>query len=201
MGHVSPSGTEYLSCAETAKLVRAALKQAFPGIKFSVRSSTYSGGASIDVSWTDGPPAAEVEKVSGVFAGADFDGSIDLKCHTDHWLNPDGAVTVAHAQGTENSRGYLPEVIGDPPSPNARLVSFGADYVFCRRDFSDELTVAIRGEICEAANVYALDMSQRYEVAVIDGHAVPCHGADEYPQDLFYRLAAVRDGRQVAATR
>ena len=43
--------TKYLSCAETAKLVRTALKKNFPGVKFSVRSSVYSGGASIDVSW------------------------------------------------------------------------------------------------------------------------------------------------------
>ena len=39
----------YLTCAETAKLARAALKQAFPGVRFSVRSDTYAGGASIHV--------------------------------------------------------------------------------------------------------------------------------------------------------
>ena len=42
--------TKYFTCAETAKLIRQSLKEAFPGVKFSVRSSTYSGGASIDVS-------------------------------------------------------------------------------------------------------------------------------------------------------
>ena len=129
---------EYLTCAETAKLVRGALKKAFPGQKFSVRSKTYSGGASIDVSYTDGPTAVEVERVVGKFSGADFDGMIDLKTYTDHWLMPDGTVQVAHARGTEGSRGYLPEVINDPPSPNAKLVSFGADYVFVHRDVSDE---------------------------------------------------------------
>lgn len=36
----------YQSCAETAKLLRQALKESFPGVKFSVRSSTYAGGAS-----------------------------------------------------------------------------------------------------------------------------------------------------------
>lgn len=36
---------KYLSCAETAKLLRQALKESFPGVKFSVRSSVYSGGA------------------------------------------------------------------------------------------------------------------------------------------------------------
>lgn len=71
--------TQYISCADTAKLIRQALKESFPGIKFSVRSSTYSGGASIRVSWVDGPNSAQVEAVAGVFQGAYFDGMTDFK--------------------------------------------------------------------------------------------------------------------------
>ena len=71
--------TKYLSCAETAKLVRAALKKNFPRVKFSVRSSVYSGGASIDVSWVLGPTTREVDTVAGQFESADFDGSIDME--------------------------------------------------------------------------------------------------------------------------
>ncbi|WP_157977921.1 LPD29 domain-containing protein [Paraburkholderia kururiensis] len=70
---------KYLSCADTAKLIRQALKEAFPGIKFSVRSSTYSGGASIGVSWTDGPNVDQVEAVAKVFRGSYFDSSIDYQ--------------------------------------------------------------------------------------------------------------------------
>jgi hypothetical protein len=40
---------QYVSAAQTAKLVRVALKQAFPATKFSVRTSTYAGGASVRV--------------------------------------------------------------------------------------------------------------------------------------------------------
>lgn len=72
----------YYSCADTAKLVRQALREAFPGIKFSVRSSTYAGGASIRVRWTDGPTAAQVDKVAGTFSGAYFDGMTDYKGST-----------------------------------------------------------------------------------------------------------------------
>jgi hypothetical protein len=71
--------SKYLSCAETAKLVRKALGESFPGVKFSVRSSVYSGGASINVGWTDGPNNKQVEAVAGVFKGAYFDGMIDYK--------------------------------------------------------------------------------------------------------------------------
>lgn len=70
---------KYLSCAETAKLLRQALKETFPRIKFSVRSSVYAGGASIRVGWLNGPSADQVKKVTGPFAGSYFDGMIDYK--------------------------------------------------------------------------------------------------------------------------
>ena len=70
---------QYLSCADTAKLVRAALKESFPGVKFSVRSSVYSGGASINVSYTDGPTYEQVKSIVGAFEGSYFDGMTDYK--------------------------------------------------------------------------------------------------------------------------
>ncbi|MDP3554840.1 LPD29 domain-containing protein [Methylocystis sp.] len=69
----------YLSCADTAKLIRRALKEAFPEVKFSVRSHVYSGGASINVGWTDGPTTKQVERVAKTFEGAYFDGMTDYK--------------------------------------------------------------------------------------------------------------------------
>jgi Large polyvalent protein associated domain 29 len=146
MGRESYDGTIRLSCAETAKLVRKALKTAFPGVKFSVRSSTYSGGASIRVGWTDGPTSKEVEAITGKFSGAGFDGMIDLKYHKEHWLMPDGSVEVARNEGTAGSRGSVEGYFTDPPSPNARLVSFAADYVFAERDTSAEWTEEVVSE-------------------------------------------------------
>lgn len=95
----------YMSVTDTAKLVRQALKAAFPGVKFSVRSSSYAGGASIDVGWTDGPQQAEVDNVVKRYAGADFDGMIDLKTSNYDWLAPDGSVLpfqvqVGHSYGS-----------------------------------------------------------------------------------------------------
>ena len=129
--------TRYLTAAETAKLLRPALAAAFPGVKFSVRSSTYSMGASISVSWTDGPRSWAVEKVARRFEGSDFDGSIDLKSGRQHWLTPDGKVGLAHATGTEGSMGYIPETFGDPIGPEVQLVSLGADSVGCNRHVTD----------------------------------------------------------------
>lgn len=97
----------YISVADTAKLVRKALAANFPGMKFSVRSSSYSGGASIRVSWTDGPTTKDVDKVVGGFAGASFDGMIDLKSYNDS-IHPE----------------------------TGQRVHFGADYVFTEREYS-----------------------------------------------------------------
>jgi hypothetical protein len=71
--------THDIDPAEVAKLVRKELHTAFPATKFSVKTSRYSGGSSIDVRWTDGPTKAEAEKVAGHFHGATFDGMQDLK--------------------------------------------------------------------------------------------------------------------------
>ena len=79
--------TEYLSCAETAKILRRALRESFPGVKFSVRSHTYSMGASIRVGWTDGPTSKQVKAVTDVFQGATFDGMTDYKGGCVHTYN------------------------------------------------------------------------------------------------------------------
>ena len=69
--------TRYISPADTAKEIRKAFKISFPGQKFSVRTSVYAGGASIDISYVDGPSEKAVEAVAKQFAGANFDGMTD----------------------------------------------------------------------------------------------------------------------------
>jgi len=128
----------YLSVAETAKLIRPQLKTHFPGIKFSVRSSSYAGGASIDISWTDGPTTKEVDSVVGAYESKSFDGSIDLGCYWKSWLLPDGTAETAHGTGTTGSLGYIEPIDNPKPHPQAELVSFGADYVHTERSFSAE---------------------------------------------------------------
>ncbi len=62
---------------ETAAHIRAALKVAFPGVKFSVRISLYSMGSSTYVNWTDGPTEPEVNLITDRFTSKTFDGSDD----------------------------------------------------------------------------------------------------------------------------
>lgn len=104
---------KWLSVTETAKLMRDALRSAFPGVRFSVRSDFYAGGASIRVRWTDGPTLAAVDRVVKVYEGATFDGMRDIKeYHEPTLVSFGGADPIA--------------------------VRFGADFVFTDRDLSPE---------------------------------------------------------------
>jgi hypothetical protein len=98
-----------LTTTETATEVRKALKQAFPTIRFSVRSKSYSMGSSIDVSWTDGPVQKEVQQILNHFEGAGFDGSTDSKFYR------------------------------EPAQLNGELVRFGVDFVHGTRNISQDL--------------------------------------------------------------
>ena len=69
----------YYSTVETAKIIRAELAALYPKVKFSVKSSSYSGGSSISVGWTDGPTETQVKRTTDAFESATFDGMIDLK--------------------------------------------------------------------------------------------------------------------------
>jgi hypothetical protein len=104
---------KYLSCVETATLLRNKLKETFKGTKISVVSDKYAGGASISVSWTDGPTDKEVSAIAGGYAGATFDGMIDLKS-------------------------YHRSLIVLPGDTEETSVRFGADFVFTDRDLSKE---------------------------------------------------------------
>jgi hypothetical protein len=68
---------EYISTKDTAKLVRVALRNAFPGMKFSVRMSTGTAAAWMNVSWDDGPTTREVDAIAGLYEGRKFNGSTD----------------------------------------------------------------------------------------------------------------------------
>jgi len=108
----------YETAAETARKIRAALK-AFPGVKFSVTSKSYSGGSSVSVSWTDGPLASVVDKVVKVFEGATFDAMTDYK----------------------DTPGYKDPVSGQ--------LCKGADFVFTQRSRSPELDAKLEALLRE----------------------------------------------------
>lgn len=104
--------TKYLSAAETAKLMRAALKAAFPGTKISVRCAR---GNATYVSWTDGPTVRDVQAITHEFESQTFNSSEDMREYTNAGQlisNPDGSVVVVKYMSglILETRGYSPEV-------------------------------------------------------------------------------------------
>lgn len=57
-----------------AQDIRAALKVAFPGVKFSVRKESYT---CVRVAWTDGPAYRDVANVAEQWQAGHFDGMTD----------------------------------------------------------------------------------------------------------------------------
>lgn len=126
--------TENIPCAATAKYIRKALKVAFPKTKFSVKSDTYAGGASIYIAWTDGPCRDGVESIAGDYQGGDFDGMADYKYAIYHWFK----------EGEEPVMALHPAAYGierfemDAPSDEYKRVHFGADFIFYNRHDTTE---------------------------------------------------------------
>jgi hypothetical protein len=67
--------------ARAASEIRKELKKQFPGIKFTVRSESYSGGSSIRVRWEDGPTIDSIDKIINKYQYGSFDGMTDMYNH------------------------------------------------------------------------------------------------------------------------
>lgn len=65
------------SHAQAAANIKKELVAAFPGIKFSVKSKSFSMGDSVDVSWQFGPTSREVDAIIEKYAYGRFDGYTD----------------------------------------------------------------------------------------------------------------------------
>lgn len=126
---------EYLTVTETAAIIRRRLKEAFPGVKFGVRSSRYAGGASIRISYIDGPKLSDVQAITNGYGGKGFDPMNDLAYAVHHWMMPDGTI---NGMVTDGSRVSDPAHHDPKPHPKARLVHFGSDHVFVSRRLSED---------------------------------------------------------------
>ena len=92
---MTDSKPRYIGVVNVAKLVKGSLKKTFPGVTFSVRSNRYAGGASVHVTWKDGPQESEVNAVVSQYEGSRIDGDYSPRPVT-HYLRPDGQAMVAY---------------------------------------------------------------------------------------------------------
>ena len=104
-----------LSPVESAKLLRAALRRAFPGVRFSVRLSCGTAWGNARVEWTDGPKLRDVETLCARFESKGFDGMTDSTTHRDAVVDlPDGSrarsgvgVILVHRDLSDGERARL----------------------------------------------------------------------------------------------
>lgn len=64
--------------AMAAQAIRKELAAKYPTVIFSVKSKSYSGGNSVDVSWNEGPPSEAVQTLINKYQYGHFDGMQDL---------------------------------------------------------------------------------------------------------------------------
>jgi len=68
--------------AKASQKIKNILKKEYPSIKFSVRSDNYANGSSVDVSWVDGVPEADLDSFLNQFQYGSFDGMTDCYNYT-----------------------------------------------------------------------------------------------------------------------
>lgn len=98
------------SVVETGKAIRRALREAFPGVKFSLRGSRGTGYGWFSLSWEDGPTFRQVDAVTNGFRSSYFDG-MDDSTHSipaTMYAGADGVVREHrfHCSGVNTQRDY-----------------------------------------------------------------------------------------------
>lgn len=93
--HLVPAGENALIAA--AKNIRVELKRAFPAVRFLVRTSRFSMGDSITVTWTDGPTSSQVDAIIDRYSAGSFDGSQDVYTYERNaWTDAFGDAKYVH---------------------------------------------------------------------------------------------------------
>jgi Large polyvalent protein associated domain 29 len=72
-----PRNDKQSQYARAAANLRKELSLAFPSVKFSVTSKSYTGGDSVSVTWFDGPTSEEVDRIANKYQEGRFDGMVD----------------------------------------------------------------------------------------------------------------------------
>lgn len=104
--YLKPVEPGTLGAKHVAANLRIELKRAFPGVKFSIR--TGDGRSTVEVSWTDGPPAHLVRGIADKYVNSRFDGMTDCsECTPTVWTNTFGGANYVRAVREESDEVML----------------------------------------------------------------------------------------------
>jgi len=77
------SKKQLTGAALTAKIIKKRLSTLYPRVKFSVTSSVFSMGDSVDIRWTDGPMTDAVNAITSQYQHGNFDSMEDIYNYKD----------------------------------------------------------------------------------------------------------------------
>jgi hypothetical protein len=150
---------------DVAVLIRAELKQNFPGQKFSVRTESHG---SIRVSWIDGPAYRAVEAITSIFTGKSFDGMTDSTNF--HKVTYKGELCQFYCYAPDLNRDLSLEFASEV----ARIVQFDDNYRCVEVDKYNDGTAYFKGLSDDHHNNRSSMM--RYLVRSLDANS---YSADE----------------------
>jgi excisionase family DNA binding protein len=134
--------------------IKVELSQVFPGVKFSVRSESYSGGNSVDVSWTDGPTTKQVEAITGKYQDGSFNGMEDIYEHDRSAFGEAVSSVLGRAKYVMEQRSYsagLYEAIGRELCRLQRVEFNNLNQHNLFGEHSEDLQWYVHQLICETA--------------------------------------------------
>lgn len=121
--------TRTIEINTVAKMLRASLKETFPGVKFSVRKGAGTGSLWLSVSWTDGPTDLAIKAVTSRYTGSEW----NLNNNDSYTRNANALLVVDGAE--------LPEE-----------VHFSCAGITTHRDMSEEAQDRMTADISSALN-------------------------------------------------
>ena len=109
-----------------ASNIRRQLKRKFPDVKFSVKSESYSGGCSVDVSWTDGPTSDQIAEILNPYQYGNFDGMTDCYNHNENnnWGETFGDAMYVH--GHRHLSGETIKTVAKDMGFDVNLTEYGS---------------------------------------------------------------------------
>ena len=119
--------------ALAAANIRKELKRAFPGVRFSVRAKSFSGGTSVDIGWGDGPTGAQVKPIISKYEEGNFNGMEDIYDYDrdNMWVGIFGGakyVMTQRGQTIDGVRSAWVEMGGDSADVKIATYHDGSEY-------------------------------------------------------------------------
>lgn len=101
--------------ARAAGQIKGVLKKEFPTVKFSVKSSNFANGNSVDVRWNLGPTTDQVDKHIRQYQYGHFDGMIDM------YENSNSRSDIPQAKFVHSQRDYMTDEEIEVSKNNAKF--------------------------------------------------------------------------------